>query len=207
MSARPIWETAPKPWTEEICRRRYVEGDGISLREIAIESGVSFGVLKNWSRGGKHTKRNVPWPVQREQWVSNLRQKTADKSAERISDKFAQANEAMVEEHIKDWRRSREIVSQYLAAVKVKLASISGASVDPSKIEIAEKTLDFMKSVAGRTSLLTCASVLGQAVDGERKAAYLDLANPDILAKYANLNGLKLVFDETGEEVQVDSGD
>ena len=205
MAPRPIWETTPKPWTEEICRRRYVEGDGISLREIAIESGVSFGVLKNWSRGGKHTKKNVPWPVQREQWVSNLRQKTADKSAEAIATKFAEANSRMVDDHIESWQRSRKIVSQYLGAVEIKLSAIAGAQIKEETQKKAEDTLNFMKSIAGRTSLLACASVLGQAIDGERKAAYLDLANPDVLAKYANLNGLKLVFDETGEEVELEA--
>lgn len=166
-------------WSKEQCRLRYVQGVGLGLKALAIESGVPIGTLKRWS-----SQKPDTWPQQRRQFDTKVRLLTHQKSVEAI----AQSNEAVIAEHLEMLAMLREIASVFFKALLIKVREIEN-DTDPVNNEL----LEFLKSIGGRVPLQTYANVLHLAIQGERQALYLDLADPAILERAANRHGLSLV--------------
>jgi len=189
-----IEDNEPKPWSRETCRRRYVEGSPIGLRGLSKLSGVSFGKLTEWSRKDKLDPENRTWPKQREHYQVEIRSKSQQKSADAISDKYAEQNAKAIEQHIDLSSRYRDLTGVFLSAISTKVNSVmQPEKVSNVAIQKADKLIDIFKDVGGRVPLQVCANILGQTVGIERQARYLDLADPAILEKAAARHGLSLV--------------
>jgi hypothetical protein len=189
-----IGEGIAKPWSRETCRRRYVEGEAIGLRGLSKLSGVSFGKLTEWSRKDKLDPENRTWPKQREHYQVEIRSKSQQKSADAISDKYAEQNAKAIEQHIDLSSRYRDLTGVFLSAISTKVNSVmQPEKVSNVAIQKADKLIDIFKDVGGRVPLQVCANILGQTVGIERQARYLDLADPAILEKAAARHGLSLV--------------
>lgn len=189
-----IGDGEQKPWSRETCRRRYVEGNALGLRGLSKLSGVSFAKLTEWSRKDKLDSENRTWPKQREQYQGEIRSKTFQKSAESISDKYAQENTKAVEQHIELSARQRDLAGVFLSAVSTKVNSITQPNkVSASSLKKADELINIFKDVGGRVPLQVCANILSQAIDIERRSRHLDLADPAIIEKAANRHGLSLI--------------
>lgn len=175
-----------KTWSKEECRLRYVQGERIGLKALAIESGVPFGSLKRWSS----SEKPETWPQMRKQYDAEVRLLTHQKSVELVSDAIATSNEAIIAEHLEMLAILREIVSMFLKVVQFKLKEIED-STEPSVVN--DRQLDFLISIAGRCPLTVYSNALHLAIQGERQALHLDLVDPAILEKAANRHGLSLV--------------
>lgn len=189
-----IGDGLEKPWDRETCRRRYVEGSPIGLRPLAKESGIPFGRLVNWSRRDITDAEKRSWPDQRQQFVNEVRTKSQAKSSEAISDKYAAENAKALEQHIDLSTRYRDLTGVFLSALSTKVNKVTQPDrVSDAAAEKAEKLIAIFKDVGGRVPLQVCADILGKTVGIERQARYLDLADPAILEKAANRQGLSLV--------------
>lgn len=189
-----IGEGIAKPWDRETCRRRYVEGTAIGLRPLAELSGNPFPRLRDWSKKDKTDAQHRSWPEQRSQFVNEVRTKSEQKSTEAISDKYAAQNTKAIEQHIELSEKMRKLADVYLSAASTKINRITNPEkVSPETEAKADKIINFFKDIGGRTSLQTCANILGQAIGIERQSRHLDLADPAILEKAAARHGLSLV--------------
>lgn len=173
---------------------RYVEGEAIGLRELSKLSGISFSRLSDWSRRDKIDGVIQTWPVQRENYLCSIRSATRQKSAEAISDKYAEQNTKAIEQHIDLSSRQRDLAGIFLSAVSTKVNSVTQPDkVSEVALKKADQLIDIFKDVGGRVPLQVCANILGQAIGLERQARHMDLADPAILEKAANRHGLSLV--------------
>jgi hypothetical protein len=172
-------------WTKEQCRLRYVQGERIGLKALAVESGVPIGTLKRWS-----SEKPETWPQQRRQFDTKVRLLTHQKSVEAVSGAITQSNEAVIAEHLEMLAMLREIASFFFKAVLFKVKEIENDS-DPDSVN--DKLLEFLKTLGGRVPLQTYSNVLHIAIQGERQALHLDLVDPAILERAANRHGLSLV--------------
>jgi hypothetical protein len=189
-----IGEGIAKPWDRETCRRRYVEGTAIGLRPLAELSGNPFPRLRDWSKKDKTDAQHRSWPEQRSQFVNEIRTKSEQKSADAISDRYAEQNTKAIEQHIDLSSRYRDLTGVFLSAISTKVNSVmQPEKVSNVAIQKADKLIDIFKDVGGRVPLQVCANILGQTVGIERQARYLDLADPAILEKAAARHGLSLV--------------
>jgi len=189
-----IGDNEPKPWSRETCRRRYVEGSPIGLRPLAELSGVAFNTLTYWSKKDKDDHLLRSWPDQRSQFQDEVKTKSLQKSAEAISDKYAEENTKALEQHIKLSTSQRDLAGVFLSAVSTKVNEVMQPGKVPREaVQKADKLIAIFKDVGGRVPLQVCANILGQAVGLERQARYLDLADPAILEKAAARHGLSLV--------------
>lgn len=189
-----IGDNESTPWSRETCRRRYVEGDSIGLRPLAKLSGVPLATLSHWSKKDREDSEMRSWPEQRRQYQDEVKSKTLQKSAEAISDKYAEQNAKALEQHIDLCTRQRNLAGIFLSAVSTKINEITQPEkVSKSAVEKADRLIAVFKDVGGRVPMQVCANILGQAIGLERQSRYLDLADPAILEKAANRHGLSLV--------------
>lgn len=83
------WDSLPKPWSKEECRRRYVESsDSISFSKLAQASGVGESTLFRWSTEGAKNGQEG-WVAQREVYQRELRELTRSKTLEQTSSKLS----------------------------------------------------------------------------------------------------------------------
>ncbi len=75
-------EDKKKVWRRETCRKRYIEGKEISIRELAEASGRTIGTLGKWA-----SQEN--WKKKREHYLSELNELTYTKAAEKASNKLS----------------------------------------------------------------------------------------------------------------------
>jgi hypothetical protein len=189
-----IGDNEPKPWSRETCRRRYVEGEAIGLRGLSKISGVAFNKLTEWSRKDKLDPENRTWPKQREHYQVEIRSKSQQKSADAISDKYAEQNAKAIEQHIDLSSRYRDLTGVFLSALSTKINKVTQPDkVSEQALRKANAIIAIFHDVGGKVPLQVCASILGQTVGIERQARYLDLADPAILEKAAARHGLSLV--------------
>jgi hypothetical protein len=189
-----IGDNESKPWSRETCRRRYVEGSTIGLRPLAELSGVAFNTLTYWSKKDKDDRLLRSWPEQRSQFQDEVKSKTLQKSADAISDKYAEQNTKALEKHIELSERQRDLAGVFHSAVSTKVNEIMQPDkVSQQAVAKADKLIALFKDVGGRVPLQVCANIFGQAVGIERQARHLDLADPAILEKAAAQHGLSLV--------------
>jgi hypothetical protein len=120
-----IGDNEPKPWSRETCRRRYVEGEAIGLRGLSKISGVAFNKLTEWSRKDKLDPENRTWPKQREHYQVEIRSKSQQKSADAISDKYAEQNAKAIEQHIDLSSRYRDLTGVFLSALSTKINKVT----------------------------------------------------------------------------------
>lgn len=81
----------PRPWPQDICRRRYVEGgDDISFRKLATESGRAKSTILVWA---KELIDGLNWEQQRSRFKSTIsaatHEKTVQKTSEKLSDELS----------------------------------------------------------------------------------------------------------------------
>jgi hypothetical protein len=189
-----IGDNEPKPWSRETCRRRYVEGEAIGLRPLAELSGNPFNRLGSWACKDTTHPQKWSWAQQRQQYTNEIRTKSIQKSTDAISDKYAEQNTKAIEQHIDLAAKMRGLADVYLSAASTKINRITNPEkVSPETEAKADKIISFFKDIGGRTSLQTCANILGQAIGIERQSRHLDLADPAILEKAAARHGLSLV--------------
>ena len=85
-----------KVWRRETCRKRYIEGKEISIRELAEASGRTIGTLGRWA-----SQEN--WKKKREHYLSELNEmtytKAADKASDKLSDELSDISIANYEAH------------------------------------------------------------------------------------------------------------
>jgi hypothetical protein len=123
-----------------------------------------------------------------------VRSTSRQKSLETITDQYAEQNTKALEQHIELSGKMRKLANVYLDAASTKINRITNPEkVSPEAEAKADKIITFFKDIGGRTSLQTCANVLGQAIGIERQSRHLDLADPAILEKAAARHGLSLV--------------
>jgi hypothetical protein len=189
-----IGEGIAKPWDRETCRRRYVEGDAIGYRPLAKLSENPFDRISGWACGDTTHPQKWSWAQQRQHYVNEVRTRSAEKSTEAISDKYAEQNVRAVEQHIELSEKMRKLANVYLDAASTKINRFTNPEKVSAETEAkADKIIGFFKDIGGRTSLQVCANILGQAIGIERQSRHLDLADPAILEKAAARHGLSLV--------------
>jgi hypothetical protein len=189
-----IGDGESKPWSRETCRRRYVEGAAIGLRPLSALSGVNIASLRGWSQRDKTDPEHRSWPAQREQWIHDIRSRANEKSAQALSDKYAEQNNRALEQHIELSEKLRGMAGVFLSAASTKINSITSPDkVSSESLAKADKLIVMFKDIGGRVPLQICANILGQAVGLERQARYMDLADPAVLEKAAARQGLSLV--------------
>ena len=120
----PNWDKLPKPWTQEQCRIRYVEGgDNIGLRAIALMSGRAESTLERWSSQEK-------WVVQRGQHKGKLKevtqQKTIEKTSDKLSDQLSEIAIANYERH----KLFRDYAAKIVQIKAQQLAEIQNLPLD-----------------------------------------------------------------------------
>jgi hypothetical protein len=174
-----------KRWDREQCRVRYVEGDRIGLEDLAIESGVPIATLKRWS-----CSERVTWPNQKRQFDTEVKLLSHKKSVDRVSGVLAISNEQVIAKHLKIAQTLQNLSNNFLNSVIVRINSILTGEPEP---EENKQMLEFLTSIAGRCPLAVYSDVARLAIQLERQALYLDLADPTILERAANRQGLSLV--------------
>jgi hypothetical protein len=174
-----------KTWTKEECRVRYVQGQRIGLYELSVEACVPFGTLKRWT-----TEKPDTWFQQRRRFEEKTIRLTDQKSMELVSDAIAASNEDAIAQHLKTARTLRELSMTFFSAVLTKIEAIE---TDTPETEQNRQLLAFLTQIAGRCPLAVYSDVARLAIQLERQALYLDLADPTILERAANRQGLSLV--------------
>lgn len=112
------WDNWTKPWTREQCKERYVRGDKISIRQIALASGRAKSSMERW-------RQDDNWEDDRRQYQSQLgtsvTEKAIEKTSERLSDEIADIAIANYQSH--------KMVRDYV----VELISIRVAALEEDK--------------------------------------------------------------------------
>jgi hypothetical protein len=180
-----IGENMSKRWSKEQCRRRYVEGDRIGLEDLAIESGVSIATLKRWS-----CSEEVRWPNQKRRFDTEVKLLSHKKSVDRVSGVLAISNEQVIAKHLKIAQTLQNLSNNFLNSVMVKINSILTGVPEP---EQNQQLLELLIDIAGRCPLAVYSDMARLAIQIERQALYLDLADPTILERVANRHGLTLI--------------
>ena len=80
------WDNWTKPWSREQCKERYVRGDKISIRQIALASGRAKSSMERW-------RQDDNWEDDRRQYQvqlgTSVTEKAIEKTSERLSDEIA----------------------------------------------------------------------------------------------------------------------
>jgi hypothetical protein len=104
-------------WKKEECRVRYVQGEPISLKALALEANYSFSVLSTISyREG--------WVAQRKEYQRKLDEitlaKTLDKTSDLRSDRLVVVNE----QHIESLTKTRLTAESFLTTLIMSLRDL-----------------------------------------------------------------------------------
>ena len=76
-----------KPWTKEAAENRYVQGDRISLVDLAKVSGLPLGNIRMWCDKEEWVNRRSEYQIQLR---SRTHEKTIEKTSDRLSDEFSE---------------------------------------------------------------------------------------------------------------------
>ena len=75
-----------KPWTKEAAENRYVQGDRISLVDLAKVSGLPLGNIRMWCDKEEWVNRRSEYQIHLR---SRTHEKTIEKTSDRLSDEFS----------------------------------------------------------------------------------------------------------------------
>jgi hypothetical protein len=189
--SKPLWETAKKPWSREICRLRYVQSVyKIGYKPLSIEAEVSYGTLKGWAIADSEDPENRSWPEQRKQFQHELRNSTHEKTLERVSDAIADNNVDLVKLHLEAWEDQRDNAAEFNKALKQHIKCLRKNEQVP---EGDFNVFKLLLKLGGKAPVTAYASSLSSAIQGERIAASLDIVRVEVLEREANKHGLSLV--------------
>ncbi|AFY60101.1 hypothetical protein [Synechococcus sp. PCC 6312] len=181
------------PWSKEQCRNRYVHDSKIGLRALAVESGVSFKTLSEWSA-------KDDWPGQRQQFQDNLRTQT-DK---RVESKLAMSRAELSVEHFESHRQARRVAQCLLGIIEDKAQQVQSNHpelVDPEQLQETVKQLFLHVGNINQLSM-----VIDRAVEGERKAAGLEYEDLHKAAAILRRRGFDVVVADNTELVTLKPG-
>ena len=154
MADKNFWDSwDKKPWTKEQCARRYIEGDRISLRQLATDSEVALRTLCTWSSKGN-------WTEKRQQFGSKLAAVTQEKLIEKTSDRLSDTMAGLAEEHLKAHQQFRKLVQ---LRTNVAISQINQADDRLAAIEAIDPVQFNLFSL-----------ILDRAIKGERAATGLE---------------------------------
>lgn len=178
-------------WTQQDCEKRYVEGEEITLKELADLSKVPLSTLKKWSAKGH-------WQTVRSNFQKQLTQQTREKTIEKTSDRLSDELSELTLEHIEAYRICRLIACIRGKHVLKKLEAAFPDSDEESDDPVAAEFAEVRKTEALQTidvSVLNFLSlVIDRSVRGERLAAGLD---------YEHLNKAMATIEQAGLQVVV----
>ena len=123
-----------KKWNRDRCTREYItDEDGVSLRALAVKSGVSYSTLSRWSM-------ESDWVNERIRYKDELKSKTTQKTIDSISDRLAESYTEIAVRHFNRYKKASDLADQILEVMQSNLA-IAIKSGDREKITTAiEKT-------------------------------------------------------------------
>ncbi len=181
------------PWSKERCRDRYVHGQKIGLRALAVESGVSFKTLTEWSA-------KDDWPGQRKHFQDNLRTETDKK----VKSKLSITRAELSIEHFESHRQVRRVAQCLLGIIEDKVQQIQSNHpelVDPEQLQ---QTVKQLFSHVGNINQLSM--VIDRAVEGERVAAGLEYEDLQKAAAALRRHGFDVVLAENMQVAPIQSG-
>jgi hypothetical protein len=206
------WDNQPKPWGREICRMCYVQSlDGISLPKLAVLAEVSIGTIRGWSADRSEDPQSRSWSEQRDQYQSDLRSRTEEKSIDLTSDRLAEQNAAIIERHVKLAQKQLDITSVFINSVNAKISGIlEPLSADhpdylkqKAKMDRAEKLLATFERIGGRVAWQTATNIMVAAINLERRSLGMDLyADLKHLESAAAAQGLSLIDLDAAQDVK-----
>lgn len=167
----PPWKRWKKPWTRQQCEQRYVQGDRIFLKDLAVESGVSERQLERWSAEGEK-----PWPKLRREFGGELAAATTKKAIEKISEKASDEFSNLTFEHLEAYRIYRQLATIYGNFLLEK------ANSNP---------LELSKLPAYAINFWSLA--LDRSIQGERKAAGLEYEDVNKAIQFLQSLGYEIV--------------
>lgn len=179
------WESLPKPWTKEQCRRRYVEcDDEISFTNLAKLSGIGASTLFRWSTEDiKNDEDGAEgWVAQRERFVRQLREvvteKTLEKTSEKLSTELSQVAIACYKPH----KMTRDYATEILRLKYLRLRNLKDKSPDEIEEEIKKHHISY--------EIDNWSKVLTRSTDAIIKLTGLDY--------YVNLNAAAAKIESEG---------
>ncbi len=184
---------ADKGWSREECRNRYVHGPRIGLRGLAVESGVSFKTLSEWSA-------KDDWPGQRKQFQDNLRTKIDEKVRSKLGITKAQ----LCRDHFASHSQVRRVAQCLLGIIEDKAQQIQSSHpelIDPDQLQ---ETVKQLFTHVGNLNLLSL--TIDRAIEGERVAAGLEYEDLHKAAAMLKRRGFDVVVAEGTEVVTLPSG-
>jgi hypothetical protein len=192
---KPIWEKTPKPWPRDICRQRFVFGDKITIKELAILAKVPLGTARRWSFSEKVGSKRSPWPEQRDhreqKTNKTVDQKIEEASAIAVSRVVAlnDPTEKMIA-HLTALEKTREVAVNFVSLYhKIVFAIENGTSISDAE----QKAFAFQLKVGGKTPLGTHINALQMAIAGERQVLRMDYDRPEVLMAAAQKMGYLLI--------------
>ena len=181
------------PWSKEKCRDRYVHGSKIGLRALALESGVSFKTLSEWSA-------KDDWPGQRKHFQDNLRTKTDEK----IKSKLSISRAELSIEHFESHRQVRRVAQCLLGIIEDKVQQIQSNHpelVDPEQLQ---QTVKQLFSHVGNINQLSM--VIDRAVEGERTVSGAEYEDLQKAANALKRRGFQITVAEGTEIIRIPGG-
>lgn len=158
-----FWSRWKKPWSKEQCRRRYIEGSTITLRQLAVEAGRDRKVVQTWSAKGE-------WETARRQYAAKMEAEIQRKSVEKISDDAAQIAFLHFQTHRLFHETALAIGQAWLDQIRSDPAAIS--SIKCSELNYVSLVLD--RAIAGeRVAAALEYEDLNKAIQVLHKHGYL----------------------------------
>lgn len=162
-----FWGRWKKPWSKEQCKRRYVQGPTITLRQLAVDSGRNKRTLERWSVEGS-------WDRECRQHVGKLSVATEQKFVEKVSESLSNDLAQIAIYHFHSHRIFHEIAiaigQDWLDKIRANPATIN--SVKPSEINFVSLVLD--RAIAGeRVAAALHYEDLNKAMQALQRHGYL----------------------------------
>jgi hypothetical protein len=194
------WDEWIAPWTKEQCELRYVEGERITIEQLAIAAGIPAPTIRRWAAAGK-------WRTRRDAFQATVREETRDKLADKLSDELGDLLSGASVEHLEAYRICRRLAmmrGQFLLR-KIEPAfrtsthpEMAGdGEADPLAAEAVQAIqAEALQSLNPMELNLVCL-IIDRCVRGERLVAGLD---------YENVNAAIAACEKAGLEVKVPIG-
>lgn len=170
------WDNWGKPWNQEQCEQRYVEGDRISLKELAKVSQAPIQTIRGWCR-------LTDWVGKRDRFQLDLKSKTQEKLIEKLSEKRSEEIAKLIKEHFKGYNNMRLIASIYFSNIGNKIKN-------NSDYVLAINAQDCQK----------WASIFDKGVQGERQAMGMEYIDLNLAIMELEKAGYKVVESTEIEE-------
>lgn len=154
-----FWKDWDKPWTQEQCQQRYVQGSRIGLRALAAEGDRSKKTVEDWCAAGK-------WVQERDRFQQNLQREIEQQTREKLAAELGEEYQQLNTEHFSSFKASRQLAALYFKMSARRLAYLQKIG---SESELTAALENLSPVNANFWSL-----ILDRAVRGERVASGLE---------------------------------